>query len=70
MTSDKSRLYSAMRCIEEVLMDRKLKAGPALRKIKGIVAVAKSELPSWPNAPALPPQRSGGRQEQVVGGLS
>lgn len=38
-----------MRCIEEVLKDRKLKAGPALRKIKGIVMVAKSELPSWPN---------------------
>jgi hypothetical protein len=42
-------------------------SGPTPEKIE-IKPILASDLEDCPNATALPPKRSGGRQEQVVGG--
>lgn len=40
------------------------------RRAKSLAVARAKRWPAKSNAPALPPQRSGGRQEQVVGGLN
>ena len=44
MTSDKSRLYAAMRCIEEILKIKEMKVVTKIKRIRSIVRIAKEEL--------------------------